>query len=48
MDVAFYEGLKNLGKESIFKFSKIAELKIAKNPQNSIKSKKKLQITTMT
>ena len=41
MDVAFYEGLKNLGKEIIFKFSKIAELKIAKDPKNSTKSKVK-------
>ena len=31
MDIAFYEGLKTLGKQIIFKFSKNAELKIAKD-----------------
>ena len=33
MDVAFYEGLKNLGKQIIFKFSKNGELKITEDPK---------------
>ena len=33
MDVAFYEGLENLEKQIIFKFSKNAELKIPKDPK---------------